>query len=54
MGKVRVLLSQLYIEAYGKRTKLVNDEKFNKTLFRIRTGKSADSFPSRIRTSWRV
>lgn len=42
MSKFRILLSQLYIKGFGKKTRLIDDERFNKTLFRLRTGKRAN------------
>lgn len=42
MGKFRILLSQTFIACFGKRTRLISDERFNKILFRLRTGKKAN------------
>ncbi len=42
MDKIRILLSQVYIRLFGKKVRLVNDERFNKTLFLLRTGKRAN------------
>lgn len=42
MNKLRILFSQLFIVFFGKRTRLVSDELFNKVLFFLRTGKKAN------------
>ncbi len=42
MERFRILISQIFIVLFGKRTKLINDEIFNRILFYLRTGKMAD------------
>lgn len=42
MEKLRILMSQLFIMAFGRQTRIINDEQFNKILFLLRTGKKAD------------
>lgn len=42
MEKLRILLSQIFIKLFGKRTRLIKDERFNKILFFLRTGKKAN------------
>ncbi len=42
MNRLRVLLSQIFIILFGKKTALINDEVFNKILFFLRTGKKAN------------
>ena len=42
MEKLRILLSQVFIALFGKRNRLISDERFNKILFRLRTGKKAN------------
>ena len=42
MEKLRILLSQIFIVFFGKKTNLVNDELFNRILFYLRTGKKAN------------
>ena len=42
MEKLRILLSQIFIKLFGKRTGFIKDERFNKILFRLRTGKKAN------------
>lgn len=42
MGKIRVLLSQAFIAMFGAHVKLISDQKYNKILYRLRTGKKAD------------
>ncbi len=42
MEKLRILMSQLFIILFGRLTRLISDEHFNKILFFLRTGKKAD------------
>lgn len=42
MEKLRILMSQLFIVLFGRLTRLINDEYFNRILFFLRTGKKAD------------
>lgn len=42
MGKIRILMSQLFIILFGNKTRLINDELFNRILFYLRTGKKAN------------
>ncbi len=42
MNKLGILLSQLFISLFGKRTRFISDEWFNKVLFFLRTGKKAN------------
>lgn len=42
MEKIRILMSQLFIVIFGKKTRLLDDEIFNRILFYLRTGKKAN------------
>lgn len=42
MEKLRILMSQFFIAFFGKKTRLMSDEFFNKVLFRLRTGKKSN------------
>lgn len=42
MDKFRILLSQMFITFFGKKTKLINDEYFNRFLYFLRTGRKAN------------
>lgn len=42
MNKLRILFSQLFIILFGKRTRLISDELFNRVLFFLRTGRKAN------------
>lgn len=42
MNRLRILFSQLFIVFFGKRTRLISDELFNRVLFFLRTGKKAN------------
>ena len=42
MSKIRILMSQIFIVLFGSKSRLINDELFNRILFYLRTGKRAN------------